>query len=71
MSLAKPWTFVEDQTALQAMLDELTELQSDKPDIFIDLEGENLSKDGRISIMQLFLFLKLHVYLCDVCARYP
>ena len=46
MSLAKTWTFVEDQTAPQAMLDELTELQSDKPDLFIDFEGENLSNDG-------------------------
>ncbi|MCJ1312434.1 hypothetical protein MMC25_006108 [Agyrium rufum] len=66
MSSSKAYTFVADQAALLEMLDDLTNLCSDKPDIFVDLEGENLSRTGSISILQLFLLPKLHVYLIDV-----
>ena len=66
MSSTTPWVFIDDKVTLRTILSELTELQSTKPDIFIDLEGENLSKVGRISIMQLFYFPKLRVYLLDI-----
>ena len=66
MPSTTPWVFIDDKITLRAILNELTELQPTKPDVFIDLEGENMSQVGRISIMQLFYFSKLRVYLLDI-----
>ncbi|MCJ1326017.1 hypothetical protein MMC10_002680 [Thelotrema lepadinum] len=67
MSLHRPWIFVENRNSLRKMLDNLMDLASDQPDIFLNLTCENLTnRAGRIFILQLFLLPKLQVYLVDV-----
>ena len=48
------------------MLNDLYDLNSEKPDIFIDLEGENLSKVGQVFLLQLLLLPKVKTYLVDI-----
>ncbi|RAH63501.1 hypothetical protein BO85DRAFT_495395 [Aspergillus piperis CBS 112811] len=36
------------------------------PSIYIDLEGMNLGREGRISTIQIFLYPHIHVYLVDI-----
>ena len=66
MSSGKPWTFVDNHDALRAMLNDLDDLPSDKPDVFMDIERDDLSGIGQISIVQLFVLPKLHVFLIDI-----
>lgn len=39
---------------------------STKPGLLVDLEGVNLSRDGSVSIVEIFALAKNHVFLIDV-----
>ncbi|KAM0541752.1 hypothetical protein ACHAPJ_013109 [Fusarium lateritium] len=58
--------FVDDTAAVSKLVDVLDSLPTDKPSIFIDLEGVNLSRHGTISIMQIYDHVAKRTYLVDV-----
>ncbi len=59
-------TLIDEISALTTLLDSLGGLKNLPPSLFVDLEGDNLSRHGTISILQLFLRPQNHVYLIDV-----
>lgn len=62
------YSFVDTSLALSALLDALAELPTHPPSIYVDLEGEQLSRHGTISIIQIYISTMTHTYLIDVCA---
>jgi exonuclease 3'-5' domain-containing protein 1 len=60
-----PGWLIDTTEGLQSMVDEITD-RDQKPLIFVDLEGVNLSRDGTIAIMQVLMPPKPVVYLIDV-----
>lgn len=44
---------LDTDSAVSEMLDSLETLPTNPPSLFIDIEGENLSRHGTISILQL------------------
>ena len=59
-------TMVSTTEAIADMLITLTALPTSSPSLFLDLEGVNLSRDGSISILQIFAEPDNHVYLVDI-----
>ncbi|KAM0803748.1 exonuclease [Usnea florida] len=59
-------TMVSTTEAIADMLITLTALPKSSPSLFLDLEGVQLSRQGSISIMQIFAEPNDHVYLVDV-----
>ena len=57
---------VSTTEAIADMLITLTALPTSSPSLFLDLEGVNLSREGSISIMQIFAKPNNHVYLVDI-----
>jgi exonuclease 3'-5' domain-containing protein 1 len=58
---------VVDTTAkLLKMLDTLDGLPTEPPSLYFDLEGENLSRHGSVSILQLHVLPRSRTYLVDV-----
>jgi exonuclease 3'-5' domain-containing protein 1 len=63
---APSYTVVDSEVALSEMVDTLVGLPVNPPSIYADLEGINLSRQGTISILQLYVLPKDHTYLVDV-----
>ena len=59
------WTMVDSKEGIQDMLDEFANCSKNTPDLFLDLEGEDLGRTGTLLILQILLFTKPHVYLVD------
>ena len=59
-------TMVSTTEAIADMLITLTALPKSSPSLFLDLEGVKLSREGSISIMQIFAEPNNHVYLVDI-----
>ena len=59
-------TMVSTAEAIADMLITLTALPTSPPSLFLDLEGIKLSREGSISIMQIFAEPNNHVYLVDI-----
>ncbi|OAX77410.1 hypothetical protein ACJ72_08292 [Emergomyces africanus] len=57
---------IDSTPSLVEVLDSLDNLPTSPPSLYIDLEGINLSREGSISILQLFNHPKEQVYLIDV-----
>jgi len=57
---------IDEPSALASLLDSLNGLPHSPPSLFIDLEGDNLSRHGTISILQLYVQPQSLVYLIDV-----
>jgi exonuclease 3'-5' domain-containing protein 1 len=57
---------VDSTPALIAVLDQLINLPTMPPSLYVDLEGVNLSREGSVSIFQLFISPKRQTYLFDV-----
>lgn len=57
---------VDTSAALCGVLDALDGLPTRPPSIYIDLEGENLSRQGTISILQLYVLPTKLTYLIDI-----
>ena len=51
---------------LSSLVDSLQGLPTRPPSIYIDLEGEGLSRDGSISILQIYVLPTERTYLIDV-----
>jgi exonuclease 3'-5' domain-containing protein 1 len=60
------YTVVDCELALSDMIDTLADLPVTPPSIYVDLEGINLSRQGTISILQLYVLPKDYTYLVDV-----
>jgi exonuclease 3'-5' domain-containing protein 1 len=58
--------FIDTESTVSNMMDELNDLPSTPPPLFIDLEGVNLGRHGAVSILQIFVSPKNCVYLVDV-----
>ena len=59
-------TIVDSEPAVVALIDSLDRLPTQPPSLYLDLEGVMLSRLGSISIIQLFVLPKNHVFLIDV-----
>lgn len=57
---------VDCDSALSDMIDILAGLPTEPPSIYVDLEGINLSRQGTISILQLYILPKDYTFLIDV-----
>ncbi|KAF3046143.1 hypothetical protein E8E12_011354 [Didymella heteroderae] len=57
---------VDCDSALSDLIDILVALPTEPPSIYVDLEGINLSRQGTISILQLYVLPKDYTYLIDV-----
>lgn len=60
------YTVVDCDLAVSNMVDSLAGLPVTPPSIYVDLEGVKLSRQGTISILQLFVLPKDCTYLVDV-----
>lgn len=59
-------TIVDSEPSVIALIDHLDHLPTQPPSIYMDIEGVDLSRHGSISIIQIFVSLKNHVFLIDV-----
>ncbi|KAJ4302812.1 hypothetical protein N0V90_001703 [Kalmusia sp. IMI 367209] len=60
------FTVVDCESALSDMIDKLQGLPVMPPSVYVDLEGVKLSRQGSISILQLYVLPTNHTYLIDV-----
>ncbi|KAF8539776.1 ribonuclease H-like domain-containing protein [Trichophaea hybrida] len=59
-------TFIDTAASLAAMIPNLTNLPTNPPSLYIDLEGVQLSRHGTISILQIYVLPQRHTYLLDI-----
>ncbi|CAF9933876.1 hypothetical protein IMSHALPRED_009505 [Imshaugia aleurites] len=59
-------TIVDSESSVVALIDDLDNLPAQPPSLYLDIEGVNLSRHGSISIVQIFVLPKNHVFLLDV-----
>ena len=59
-------SIVDTECSLVALLDCLENLPTQPPSLYLDLEGVRLSRYGSISIVQLFVLPRNHVFLIDI-----
>ena len=59
-------TIVDSELLVTALIDYLNHLPTQPPSIYLDIEGVNLSRHGSISIIQIFVSPKNHIFLIDV-----
>ena len=57
---------VDSLSSLECLLDNASDLPSEPPSIFIDLEGIRLGRKGSISIISIYIAPKKIVYLVDI-----
>ena len=58
--------WVDAQSAVGDAVDKIIDLPNEPPSLYIDLEGTNLSRDGTLSIMQVFVDPLKSTYLFDI-----
>ena len=59
-------TVVDSEPAVRALIDDLEHLPTQPPSLYLDIEGVKLSRHGSMSIIQLFVLPKDHVFLVDI-----
>lgn len=64
--LATSVKIVDSAATIVELIDSLSDLPVDPPSLFVDLEGENLSRTGPILIITLFVEPQKCIYLIDV-----
>lgn len=57
---------VDSKDAASSSVDNMIDLSNKPPSIYLDLEGENLSRHGTLSIIQIYISTSNEVYLVDV-----
>jgi exonuclease 3'-5' domain-containing protein 1 len=62
----RKFTVVDCETYLSDMIDILQGLPTKPPSIYVDLEGVKLSREGTISILQVYVLPSDHTYLVDI-----
>lgn len=63
---SESYSFVDTPEKLSSVLDRFHALPTNPPSLYLDIEGENLGRDGNISIIQIFIAPRDEVYLIDV-----
>ncbi|EEH33503.1 hypothetical protein PAAG_04553 [Paracoccidioides lutzii Pb01] len=66
MTMATTSSIIDNSSSLIKLIDTIDTLPTSPPSLYIDLEGISLSREGRISILQLFNHPKNHLYLVDI-----
>ena len=59
-------TLVDSEPAVVYLIDCLDHLPTQPPSLYLDIEGVRLSRQGSISLIQLFVCPRQHIYLIDV-----
>ncbi|KAJ2977928.1 hypothetical protein NQ176_g4095 [Zarea fungicola] len=59
-------TLVDSVEELTSLIKAISGLPTSPPSLYVDLEGINLSRDGSISILQIYSLPGQHTYLVDV-----
>lgn len=59
-------TIVDSEPSVVALIDCLDHLPTQPPSIYLDIEGVELCRHGSISIIQVFVLPKNHVFLIDI-----
>lgn len=59
------YSLVSDEDATRDLIKTLKDLSAEPP-LFLDLEGVSLSRDGTVSLVNILVPTKKHVYLVDV-----
>ena len=62
------FSLIDTKDAVTKLIDSLSDLPNAPPSLYIDLEGVYLSRHGTVSILQLLVSPKNHVYIIDICA---
>lgn len=62
------YTFVDATGGVTKFLDNIAQIPSDPPSLYVDLEGINLGRSGSISILQVYVHPQRCTYLLDVHA---
>lgn len=66
LSKPQPFHFIDSEPALGELIDILLEQPTNPPSLYLDLEGENLSRQGTISILQILIVPRNLTYLIDI-----
>ncbi|QKX64597.1 uncharacterized protein TRUGW13939_11772 [Talaromyces rugulosus] len=59
-------TMIDTENAVSSLVDNMSNLPNNPPSIYLDLEGENLSRHGTLSIIQIYISTTNEAYLVDV-----
>ncbi|KAH8696358.1 ribonuclease H-like domain-containing protein [Talaromyces proteolyticus] len=59
-------SLVNTTEGISDLVDSICDCQPLSPSLYLDLEGEQLSRNGKVSILQIFIPSEHHVYLVDV-----
>ncbi|KAF2094193.1 exonuclease [Rhizodiscina lignyota] len=59
-------TIVDSVAVIREMLDTFEDLPTSPVSIYVDLEGIELSRNGTVSILQMYILPQDHAYLVDV-----
>ena len=60
------WTFVNTTALLAVFVDDISNLPTDPPSLYVDLEGIELSRYGTISLLNIFVLPLDRTYLIDI-----
>ena len=60
------WALIDAAPALTDLLDSFSTLPNSPPSLFIDLEGDNLSRHGTVSLLQIYVEPYRKTYLVDI-----
>jgi exonuclease 3'-5' domain-containing protein 1 len=60
--------FIDTNEQVQGLVDALTPPISNRPNLYIDLEGNNLSRYGTISLVTIYNLQVQVIYIVDICA---
>ncbi|KDN68538.1 putative 3'-5' exonuclease [Colletotrichum sublineola] len=62
------YSLVDAPEAISDLMDTLYNLPGEVPALYVDLEGENLSREGTISILQIYISPRKHAYIIEIRA---
>lgn len=66
MSQSPEYTLIDTTDSLSSLVLTLYNLPTSPPSLYLDIEGENLGKNGTIDIIQIYALPLKHTYLIDV-----
>ena len=64
--MAPTFSLVDSTSSISSLVDGIMDLPINPPSLYFDLEGIRLSREGSISIFQLLVQPRNHVYLIDI-----
>jgi exonuclease 3'-5' domain-containing protein 1 len=59
-------SFIHSKDSITKLINSLHNLPTNPPSLYFDLEGTKLSRNGSVSLLQLFVSPPNHVYLIDI-----